>query len=249
MDTTEKVNNFVQFAEAIKSNTIFVLEFLGIIVGIMLFAFVLEKILKVNKKSDKILSTRKIAVIGVFAAIAGILMSVEIPIPLIPTTHKFEFGDLPAMICGFAFGPVAAVLVEFIKVFIKSLIRPTQTAFVGELANFIIGCSYVLPATVFYWIKKSKKNALISCIIGAASMVIVGALINQFYIIPTFAKMYCGGDINKVLGMGAAVNPLIDSVTMYVLFAAVPINLLKSVSVSALVMWLYKPLSLVWKKK
>ena len=75
-------------------------------------------------------------------------------------------------------------------------------------------------------------------------MVIVGALINQFYIIPTFAKMYCGGDINKVLGMGAAVNPLIDSVTMYVLFAAVPINLLKSVSVIALVMWLYKPLSL-----
>ncbi len=244
------MNNITQLIDAIKGNVLFVFEFLGIFAGIIILAYLSEWIIKKNNKDEeKILTTRKIAVIGMLAAIAGLLMTFEIPIPGIPTSHKLEFGDLPALIGGFAFGPVAAVMIEFCKVFIKSILRPTTTAFVGELANFMISCSFVLPATIFYLIKKTKKNACIACIIGGFVMVVFGFVLNRFYLLPTFLKMFMGGNEEALIGMGSAANPLIKGMTGYALFASVPINVLKSVSVSFLCMWLYKPLSRVWKKK
>ena len=155
------MNNLTKFVETVKSDVLFALEFLGIMVAIFLIALIAEKLIrKKNGEKEKILSTRKVAVVGMFSAIAGVLMAVEIPLPgLIPDFYKFEIGDLPGIICGFAYGPVAGVLVEMFKVLIKVLIfRPTSTAFVGELANFIIGCSLVLPATIVYWMKKTKKG-------------------------------------------------------------------------------------------
>lgn len=244
------MNNITSLIEAVKGNLLFVIEFLGIFVGIILLSYVSELIIKKkNGDKEKILTTRKIATIGVLASISGLLMTFEIPIPGIPSSHKLEFGDLPALIGGFAFGPVAAVLIEFCKVFIKTLLRPTSTAFVGELANFMISCSFVLPATVFYWIKKTKKNAGISCIIGGTIMVVFGFLLNRFYLLPTFLKMFMGGNMDALIGMGSAANPLIKGMTGYAIFASVPVNLLKAVTVSLLTMWLYKPLSRIWKKK
>lgn len=244
------MKNITQFIDAAKGNLLFVLEFLGICAGIIIVAYISEKIIKKkNHDEERILTTKKIAVIGVLSAIAGILMTLEIPIPGIPSSHKLEFGDLPALLGGFAFGPVAAVLIEFCKVFIKSLLRPTSTAYVGELANFMISCSFVLPATIVYWIKKTKKTAVVSCIIGAVTMVVFGFVLNRFYLLPTFLNMFMGGNMDALIGMGSAANPLINGMTAYALFASVPINLLKSISVSLLAMWLYKPLSRVWKKE
>ena len=147
------MNNLTKFIESVKGNALFALEFLGVMIAIFLIALVAELIIrKKNKVTEKILTTRKIATIGMFSAIAGILMSVEIPIPgVIPETYKFEIGDLPGIICGFAYGPVAGVLVEMCKVFIKMIFRPTSTAFVGELANFVIHC--ILDEKV-----KEKRN-------------------------------------------------------------------------------------------
>lgn len=241
--------NFKLFWNSIKGNLIFVLEFIGIVVLIMLIAFIAEKILKKKyKDKEKILTTKKIAVIGIFGAMAGIFMTLEVPIPgLIPETHKFEIGDLPAIICGFAFGPVAGVFVEFIKVFVKVLLKPTQTAFVGELANFIIGNSLVLPASIIYWCKKTKKTALVSVIVGSIIMIVFGTAFNALYLIPKFIQMF-GGDAAVIIDGAHEVNRLINDVGTYAIFAAGPINILKSVSVSVLAMLLYKPLSSIWKK-
>lgn len=238
------MNNFTKFIEAVKDNAFFALEFLGVMIAIFLVALIAEKIIrKKNKDTEKILTTRKIATIGMFSAIAGILMSVEIPIPgVIPETYKFEIGDLPGIICGFAYGPVAGVLVEMCKVFIKMIFRPTSTAFVGELANFVIGSSLVLPATIVYWTKKSKKSAIAGCITGGLCMCIVGSLLNGFYLLPTFMRMFCGGDMEKLISMGSATNPLIKDIPTFVIFAALPMNLLKSTAVGILAMLLYKPL-------
>lgn len=243
------MERFTELAELIKGNILFVIEFVGIFIGIFLFAYISERIIK--KKSDnkeKILTTKKIAVIGMLSAIAGICMIFEFPLFFIPTSHKLEFGDLPALIGGFAFGPSAAVLIEFCKVLIKVIFKSTGTAFVGELGNYMISCSFVLPATIMYWIKKTKKNAKYSCIVGGSFMVIFGFFLNRFYLLPTFLHMYYGGNIEDLIGFGGAVNPLITNMNTYALFASVPINLLKAVPVSLLTMWLYKPLSRVWKK-
>ncbi len=229
-------------------NSLFLLELVAVIAAVLLIAYVIERIIKkANKDTEKILTTRKIAVIGMFSAVAGILMVLEFPLPGIPTTHKFELGDLAGLLCGFAYGPVAGVLVAMLKVIIKLLFRPSSTAFVGEMANFLIGSSLILPATTIYWCKKSKKGAVIACIIGGISMTVFGSLLNWFYIFPTFLKMFCGGDMEALVGMGSAINPLIKDIPTFVLFTAVPINLLKSVAVGVLTMLLYKPLKPVFK--
>lgn len=239
------MNNFSKFIEAVKENTLFALEFLGVMIAIFLIALIAEKLIrKKSGEKEKILSTRKIAVVGMFSAIAGVLMAVEIPLPgLIPDFYKFEIGDLPGMICGFAYGPIAGVLVEMFKVLIKVLIfRPTSTAFVGELANFVIGCSLVLPATIVYWMKKTKKGAISACIIGGLCMCIVGSALNGFYLLPTFVRMFFKGSLETLISVGSATNPWIKDIPTFVMFAALPMNLLKSVAVGILAMLLYKPL-------
>lgn len=239
------MNNLQKFIESVKGNALFALEFLGIMIAIFLIAFIAEKLIrKRNGEKEKILSTRKIATIGMFSAIAGILMAIEIPLGIIPETYKFEIGDLPGLICGFAYGPVAGVLVEMFKVFIKVILfRPTSTAFVGELANFVIGSSLVLPATIVYWMKKTKKGAILACITGGLCMCIVGSLLNGLYLLPTFLRMFCGGDMEKLISMGSATNPLIKDIPTFVIFAALPMNVLKSTAVGILALLLYKPLS------
>ena len=87
-------------------------------------------------------------------------MLLEIPMPFAPSFYKIDPSELPVLICGFAFGPVAGVLTEFIKIIIKLFFKPTSTAFVGELANFCVGCSMILPATIIYHAKKKDNSSV-----------------------------------------------------------------------------------------
>ena len=54
--------------------------------------------------------------------------------------------------------------------------------------------------------------------------------------------MFCGGDMEKLISMGSATNPLIKDIPTFVIFAALPMNVLKSIAVGVLAMLLYKPL-------
>ena len=123
-----------ELVKSIVENVTFVLEFLGIVAVLSLAAVVAERVIaKKNRLSSKLLTTRKIAMIGMFSAVAGILMLFEIPMPFAPFFYKIDASELPVLLCGFAFGPVAGVLTEFVKIIIKLLFKPTSTAFVGEL--------------------------------------------------------------------------------------------------------------------
>ena len=51
-----------------------------------------------------------------------------------------------------------------------------------------------------------------ACIVGGISMTVFGSLLNWFYIFPTFLKMFCGGNMEALVGMGSAVNPLIKDI-------------------------------------
>ena len=51
--------------------------------------------------------------------------------------------------------------------------------------------------------------------------------------------------LDAIVGMGTAVNPAISSVTMLVLLAVAPLNLLKGVLISVPTMVLYKRISRV----
>lgn len=162
-------------AASFAENLIFVLEFLGLVAAMVIIAYVVEKWeRKKNGNRERTLTTRKIAMIGVFSAIAVILHMLDFPIPFAPEFYKMDFSELPALIGAFAFGPVAAVMIEFCKIILKLLFKGTSTAFVGDLANFIIGCSFLLPASIIYLFRKNKKNAIIGCVVGTLVMTVFG---------------------------------------------------------------------------
>lgn len=236
------------FFSQMADNAIFLLEFLGIVILMFVAAYAVEKVAKKRSgDTERILSTKKIVVCGVFSAISAILMVLEFGLPFAPPgIYKFDFSELPALIAGFAYGPVAAVMIEFIKVVIKTFIKGTSTAFVGELANFVVGCSFVLPASIIYRLKKTKKVAVISCIVGTLMITAFGSFFNAVYLIPTFANMY-GLDINAIVGMGTAVNSHIVSLSSFIFLAVAPFNLVKGTVDSVLTILLYKRLRAVIK--
>ena len=227
----------------------FVAEFAMIIVGLFLVAVLIEKsAYKKRGINEKVFTTRKVAMIGMFSAIAMILMLFEMPLPFAPSFYELDLSELPILVGSFAFGPAAGVMMEFIKILLKLLVKGTSTAFVGDLANFVIGCSFILPASVVYLFWRKKTGAVMGCITGTFILAMFGSLFNAVYLLPAFSKLY-GMPLEKILAMGSAVNPLMREGSMFsfVLCCVVPVNLIKGIVVSVLTMLIYKPLSPILK--
>ena len=238
-------NFFTELAE----NAIFALEFAGIILLMFVIAYAVEKYSKIKSgDKERILSTKKLVVTGVFAAVSTILYLFDFSIPFAPPEmYKLDFSELPALIVGFAYGPVAAVMVEFIKVLLKLLFKGTTTAFVGDLANFAVGCSFLLPATIIYRLKKTRTVAVISCLVGTIVITVFGSMFNAVYLIPTFANMF-GMPIDVIIGMGTKINSRIKDMTTFVMLAVAPLNLIKGLMNSIITLLIYKRLSPILKK-
>ncbi len=235
--------------QAVMDNAAFVAEFLLIIAGLFLAAVLVEKL--ASKKpgvQEKLFTTRKVAMIGMFSAIAMVLMLFELPLPFAPPFYKLDLSELPVLVGGFAFGPAAGVMIEFAKILLKLFVKGTSTAFVGELANFAVGCSFVLPASIVYLFWKKKKGAITGCVVGTVILTVFGSLFNAVYLLPAFSKLY-GMPLESILEMGSAVNPLMTEGSMisFVICCVVPINLIKGTVVSVLTMLIYKPLSPIIK--
>lgn len=195
---------------------------------------------------NKRMKTRNMVSIAMLAAVAVILMLFEFPLPFLPPFYKIDASELPVIIGAFAMGPLAGVLIELIKVLLNLLLDGTTTAFVGEFANFLIGCSYVVPASIVYYRKKSKKNAIVGLVIGTVACAVVGCLLNAYLLLPAYSKAF-HMDIEALIAMGTAANKAIDSMFTFVLFATAPLNILKCGLVSIITMLIYKPISRILK--
>ena len=187
-------------------------------------------------------SIRYMARIAVLTAIASVLMLLEVPLWFAPGFYKLDISEAVILMGGFAMGPGAAILIEFLKNLINILLNGTTTAYIGELANFITGCSFVVPAALIYKYHKNKKGALISMAAGSLSLMLIGSLLNYFVLIPAFSQFY-NLPIENIVSMGAAVNPLVSDLKSLVVCAVAPFNLVKGIVCSFLAMLLYKRVS------
>ena len=221
-------------------NLKFILTCLAIFAALVLVAVAFERLLVKDRK--RMSDTHYITYTAIFACMAGVLMLVEIPLFFAPGFYKMDLSELPIMICTFYLGPVAGVVAELIEVCIKLLLKGTSTAFVGDFANFAVGCSFVLPASVVYHANPSRRSALTGMIVGTLVMTVFGSAFNAIYLLPKFAVLF-GMPLDVIVGMGTKVNSAITSVPTLVLFAVVPFNLLKGVVVSLLTFLLYKRIS------
>ena len=200
-----------------------------------------------SNRSTKI-SVSMIAKVGMLGAIAVVLMLFEIPLPFAPAFYEIDFSEVPVLVGCFAMGPVAGVLIEFIKIAMNFVINGTITAGVGEIANFILGCAFVVPAGIIYKKKRSKKNAITGMLTGTVLMTVLGCFLNAFILLPAYGKAF-GMPIQSLVEMGTAVNPAVTSLTTFVVFAVAPFNLLKGVLVSLIVLLIYKKISPVFRMR
>ena len=188
-----------------------------------------------------------IAKIAILSALAFVLMLFEMPLAFIaPPFYEMDFSDVIALIGSFALGPVAGVFIELLKNLLNILFTGSSTAYVGELANFVTGCAFVLPAAIVYKYNRTRKFALIGLIASALSLAAVGATINYFVMVPLYAKLYM--PMETILGMAASIFPSIDTLWEMILLCVVPFNLIKGVLCGVITFVLYKKLAVLLKK-
>ena len=219
-------------------------ENLSFVIMCILIIFALSVLAKFAEQrfSEKraVSPARRVSIIGICAAIATVLHVLDFPLLFIaPEFYKLDFSELPVLLCGFYLGPSAAVACEGIKILLKLLVKGTSTAFVGDFANFVVGCSFVLPATIWYHAHKSRHSAIVGLVIGTLSMAILGSAFNAVYLLPKFSQLF-GLPLDTIIAMGSKINGNVHSVTTFVLICVAPLNLLKGAAVSFLTMLLYK---------
>ncbi len=226
------------------------IEFAGISLLLMIGVFAIARGSEVliEKKTDvKFTSEKtkvnKTVIMAMLSAIAVILMYFDFPIPFIaPGFYKIDFSEIPVLIGSFMLGPCAGVIIEAVKVILHFCMKGTTTAFVGDFANFILGCMYVVPAAIIYHTKKTRKMAMISLIAGGVILVIAGMLLNAWYLLPKYSELY-GIPLDVLIAMGTKVNASITDVFSFVALAVAPFNIIKALIDGIVTVILYKYLS------
>ena len=218
-------------------NLSFVLICILVITALALLAKFSERFFPEKRTVSK---ARYISIVGICAAIATVLHVLDFPLLFIaPEFYKLDFSELPVLLCGFYLGPTATVACEGVKILLKLVVKGTSTAFVGDFANFVVGCSFVLPATIWYHMHKSRHSAVVGLILGTLSMSILGSAFNAVYLLPKFSQLF-GLPLETIVGMGTAIRGGVNSVTTFVMLCVAPLNVVKGIMVSVLTMLLYK---------
>ncbi len=161
--------------------------------------------------------------VGILSALAFVIYLFEFPIfPAFPWLMA-DFSEVPVLLGGFALGPLAGVLIEFIKN-ILHFIAKGATGGVGELANFLLGVSFALPALWMYRMRKSRKIAIIGMLIGIVLACGMSAVLNYYVFIPLYF-------------------PAMENVWTYIVSGAVPVTAIKCLMNAVLVFLIYPFLS------
>ena len=172
-------------------------------------------------------TTQTMILTGMLAAVAGVLMSLEFSIPMMPPFYKIDFSDVPSVIAIFMLGPIPGAIVELIKIIIKLITVGTNTMYVGEFANLIGILLFVWPIWVIY--KKRGMNmraAIEALVVSLPIRIAMSCAINAFITLPLYAKAM-GLSMDEVVRTVGAVNPLIRNLPLFLILATVPFNLIK----------------------
>ncbi|MBC2165458.1 ECF transporter S component [Listeria booriae] len=164
--------------------------------------------------------------IAVLGAVAFVIMLIQFP--LLPSAPflKLDFSDVPAAIGGLLFGPLAIILIEFVKNVLEYLVTGSFVGVpVGELANFLSGICFVLPIYYVFRYTRSTKAMILGAGIGTVTLTVVISLFNYFVLLPFYIT---------VGGLPAGTN-----IAALVTTAIIPFNLLKGVVVGAVFILVY----------
>ena len=195
-----------------------------------------------NRKRRNWVSTRTITITALLASISYILAFIEFQVPLSPSFARMDLSDIPALIGAFVFGQATGVIIELIKNVLQLL--STSTAGIGELANFLIGASYVWIAGFIYKYKRTKKGAISAYIISSIVMGVVAMIVNYFILLPLFETFM---PLDQLIASFSEFLPFIQTKLDVVLYNVLPFNVIKGLVVGLVTMVVYKKLTPVLK--
>ena len=195
------------------------------------------------------MTTRFIARTAVLSAISIILYVVpflKFSLPIFPAFLEIHLDEIPAFIAGFAFGPLSGFLVVLVKTLVK--LPLTNTAGVGELADFIYSAAFVIPAALIYKKHHTLKGALVSLLVATGVQLVVSCFGTTFIMLDMYSILY---HLPKsvILGMCQKINPAVKDLTWpFLIMVALPFNALKDAIVVLVTAILYKRLRNLFKK-
>lgn len=207
-----------------------------------------EQVLKqvnVNERSK----TRTMVQIAMLGALAGVLMNLEFPIPfLAPGFYQMDFSEVPVLVGTFAMGPVSGVLIELVKILVHLITKGTSTAGVGDVANFVVGCAFIVPAGLIYNFrhKKTKAHAIVGMAAGTLTMAVVACFVNAFVLLPMYGKAF-GMPVEAFIEMGGAVHSAVTNLFTFAVLIVGPFNLFKGTIISVIVLLIYKRIRVILK--
>ena len=172
-------------------------------------------------------SIQKLIYTAMLAAVAGVLMSLEFSVPMMPPFYKVDFSDVPSVIAVFLMGPVSGICVEVIKLLIKLITVGTNTMYVGELANLIAAFLFVWPLWFLYQkLGANRKAAVEALLLSIVIRTACACFINANITLPLYAKAM-SLRLDEVIRMVASVNPAIKDLNGFIILATIPFNVLK----------------------
>lgn len=182
--------------------------------------------------------TSRVAIGALLTAMATVLMYLEVPLPFMPVFLKYDFSEIPVLIGAFAFGPLTAIVIELLKNLI--LLTKSSTLGIGQLANFVAGVAFAGSAGLMFRYMKSRKGAIISMLFGTLVLSVTTPLMNYFVFLELYAN-FMGLTTDKIVGMTQSVNRLVTDKTSLIIFAFVPFNLFKGLTISLITTGIYLP--------
>lgn len=137
----------------------------------------------------------KLIIIALLGTISLLLFFIKFPLPILPSYLKIDFGDVPAMIAGLIFSPLAGVLVVAIKNILYLAVSGSADP-IGVAASFLAGVLFVLPVSIIYHkFQRGVKSIVTGLVTGTIVMALGMSVLNYFFILPAYG-WFMGWDIN-----------------------------------------------------
>jgi riboflavin transporter FmnP len=171
--------------------------------------------------------------ISLLSAMSFILQLLDFPLPIFPTFLQIDFSEIPALVAAITYGPLAGVVVEFLKNLLHFLFSGSETGAIplGQMANFFAGSIFVVITSWMAMKIKGIKGLIFGLITATLTMSILLAIANYYIILPAYSYL-----INWTVEGAAKLN--------LVLYAIAPFNFVKGIMVAGLfvpVYWMLKP--------
>ena len=166
--------------------------------------------------------TRQLVTMALMCAIGVLLSFVEFPLLPGVTWLKYDASAMPAMVCGFAFGPAAGLAVGIVGAVIHGIL---MADFSGAIMNILVVTGFILPAALVYRRSRTFKSGVVGLVLSAVAATVMA-----------ITPMWLGVPLDAVVAM---ILPILT-----------PFNLAKAGINAVLTLIVYKSISnLITPKK